>query len=67
MKESRRVAEPKKGALGDESGASTAEYAILVSFVVVLVAGAVPLTQAGLTALFDALATNLPQLLGSAF
>lgn len=67
MKELRRVAEPKKGPLIDQGGASTAEYAILVSFVAVLVAGAVPLTQAGLTALFDALVTNLPPLLASAF
>jgi Flp pilus assembly pilin Flp len=67
LKELRRVAEPKKGALFDEGGASTAEYAILVSFVVVFVAGAVPLMQTGLTALFDALVTNLPSLLATAF
>lgn len=51
----------------DDSGASTAEYSILVAFVAVAASVAIVGYQGGLTALFTALSTSLSDLAASAF
>jgi Flp pilus assembly pilin Flp len=51
----------------DDSGASTAEYSILVAFVAVAASVAIVGYQGGLEALFDALSTQLSTLANSAF
>jgi Flp pilus assembly pilin Flp len=51
----------------DDSGASTAEYSILVAFVAVAASVAIGAYEGGLTALFNALSTSLSELAESAF